>query len=59
MWVKEHVDFSIKEIREVATSFDTLAWKQDATWKIVGNFGQDVALSTDGNEGFTTWTLGF
>jgi hypothetical protein len=59
MWVKDHVDFSIKEIREVSTSFDTIAWQQDASWKIVANFGQDVALSTDSDEGYTAWTLNF
>ncbi|MBA2559150.1 MAG: hypothetical protein H0V07_04560 [Propionibacteriales bacterium] len=57
MWVKDKVDLSVKEVRLVPTSFDTVAWRQDSSWSIVGVWGQDVALSTDGSEGVTTWTL--
>ncbi|MGL5859024.1 MAG: hypothetical protein ACRC35_11600 [Angustibacter sp.] len=57
MWIKDLVDLSIKQVRQVATSFDTVAWQQDATWTIVGSWGQDVAMSTDHDEGVTTWTL--
>jgi len=57
MWIKDHVDLSIREIRSVATSFDTVGWQQESAWTVVGNWSQDVALSTDSNEGVTTWTL--
>jgi hypothetical protein len=57
LWIKDHVDLSIKQVRRVATSFDTLAWQQDATWTVIGNWAQDVAMSTDEDEGVTTWTL--
>lgn len=58
MWVKDNIDLAIKQVRQVATSFDTLAWHQDAAWSSVGSWAQDVALSTDSGEGVTTWTLG-
>jgi hypothetical protein len=57
MWIKDKVDLSIKQVRQVATSFDTLAWQQDTSWSVVGVWGQDVAMSTDGDEGLETWTL--
>ncbi|MEN0015888.1 MAG: hypothetical protein AAGC46_21160, partial [Solirubrobacteraceae bacterium] len=57
MWIKDNVDLAIKQVRQVATSFDTLAWKQDAAWSGAGTWSQDVALSTDGSEGVTTWSL--
>lgn len=57
MWIKDNVDLSIKQVRQVATSFDTLAWKQDASWQAEANWSQDVALSTDGSEGVTTWSM--
>ena len=58
MWVKDNIDLAVKHVRRVATSFDTEAWQQDSSWANVGNWGQDVALSTDSREGVTTWTLG-
>ena len=57
MWVKDNVDLYIKEIRNVATSFDTLAWKEDTNWTYLGSWPMDVAMSTDSDEGKTTWTL--
>src|SRR4051794_6710418 len=57
MWIKDKVDLSIRQVREVATSFDTLAWQQDSSWSVVGVWGQDVAMSTDDDEGVETWTL--
>jgi hypothetical protein len=57
MWVKDKVDLSVRQVRLVSTSFDTLAWQQDSSWSVVGVWGQDVAMSTDGDEGVETWTL--
>lgn len=57
MWIKDNVDLYVKEIRNVATSFDTLAWKEDANWTYLGSWPADVAMSTDSDEGRQTWTL--
>jgi hypothetical protein len=57
MWIKDDVDLYVKFIRQRATSFDTLAWVEDTDWSYVASWGQDVALSTDGGEGHTTWNL--
>lgn len=57
MWIKDNVDLYIKEVRNVATSFDTLAWKEDTHWTYLGSWPMDVAMSTDSDEGKTTWTL--
>jgi hypothetical protein len=57
MWIKDNVDLYVKEIRNVATSFDTLAWKEDANWTYLGSWSADVAMSTDADEGRQTWTL--
>ena len=56
-WVKDKVDLYVKEIRNVATSFDTMAWQEDATWTFVGSWPMDVPMSTDFSEGAATWTL--
>ena len=57
MWIKDNVDVYIREVRQVATSFDTLAWQEDSNWSYIASWGQDVAMSTDGSEGKTTWNL--
>ena len=57
MWIKDNVDLYVKHIRQVATSFDTLAWRQDDDWTYVSSWTQDVAMSTDSSEGVTTWNL--
>ncbi|WP_315832445.1 hypothetical protein [Bradyrhizobium prioriisuperbiae] len=57
MWVKDNVDFYVRRIRNVATSFDTLAWQMDSDWSYVASWTQDVAMSTDGSEGKTVWNL--
>jgi hypothetical protein len=57
MWVKDNVDFYVKEIRQVATSFDTLAWVKDVDWSYLGTWSQDVALSWDPTEGIPVWTM--
>jgi len=58
MWIKDNVDLYVRYIRERATSFDTLAWVEDAEWSYVASWTQDVAMSTDASEGVSTWTLG-
>lgn len=57
MWIKDNVDLYVRFIRNVATSFDTLAWIEDDHWTYVASWTQDVAMSTDPSEGVTTWNL--
>lgn len=57
MWIKDNVSLYVRYIRQVATSFDTLAWIEDSFWTYIASWGQDAPLSTDSSEGFTTWTL--
>ena len=57
MWIKDNVDLYVRFIRNKATSFDTLAWIEDPDWSYIASWGQDVPMSTDWSEGFTTWTL--
>jgi hypothetical protein len=57
MWIKDQVDLYVQKIQLKATSFDTVAWAQDANWTHVGTWSQDVALSTDSSEGVTEWNL--
>jgi len=57
MWIKDKVDLYVRFIRQVATSFDTLAWQEDSFWTYIASWTQDVAMSTDSSEGFTTWNL--
>jgi hypothetical protein len=57
MWIKDNVDLYVRFIRLRATSFDTLAWQEDVEWTYIASWVRDVALSTDSDEGTTTWTL--
>jgi hypothetical protein len=57
MWIKDEIDLYVRFIRERATSFDTIAWQEDADWTYVASWTQDVRMSTDSSEGVTTWTL--
>jgi len=57
MWIKDKVDLYVKFIRQVATSFDTLAWQEDPNWTYIASWTQDVSMSTDASEGVTTWNL--
>ncbi len=57
LWTKDQVDIWTKDIRQLATSFDTLEWIEDQNWARLGSWTQDVNLSTDRAEGATTWTL--
>jgi hypothetical protein len=57
MWVKDNLNLYVRQLRQRATSFDTLAWQEDTDWTYVASWGQDKALSTDSSEGYTTLTL--
>jgi hypothetical protein len=57
MWIKDDVDLYVKVIRNRATSFDTLAWIEDSDWTYIASWTRDVAMSTDGREGTSTWNL--
>lgn len=57
MWIKDDVDLYVRFIRNVATSFDTLAWIEDTYWTYIASWTRDVAMSTDPAEGVTTWNL--
>jgi hypothetical protein len=57
MWIKDRVDLYVKYIRQVATSFDTLAWRRDPFWTYIASWTQDVKMSTDSGEGVTRWNL--
>ena len=57
MWIKDNVDAYIREVKQKATSFDTLGWKDDTSWKYVATWSQDVAMSDDSSEGVSTWNL--
>lgn len=57
MWIKDNVDLFVKEVRQIATSFDTLAWVQDDDWNYVGTWSKDIAMSKDDDEGVTILNL--
>jgi len=57
MWIKDNIDLLVRFIRHKADSVDTLGWKEDVNWSYVWSWGQDVPMSTQFGEGFTTWTL--
>ncbi len=57
MWIKDYVDLDIRQVRFVDTSFDTFAWEEDSSWSHIGTWSRDVAMSTDDDEGVTTWNL--
>jgi hypothetical protein len=57
MWIKDNVDLYVRQIRQQATSFDTLAWIEDKNWMYVASWGQDAPMSTDSSEGYTSWNL--
>jgi len=57
MWIKDSVELFVRQIRLKSTSFDTLAWQEDSNWELVATWGQDVAMSTDSDEGRETWTM--
>jgi hypothetical protein len=57
MWIKDFVDLSVREIRQKATSFDTLAWIEDSDWTPMGRWGKDVSMSWDLFEGLPFHTM--
>ena len=58
MWIKDNVEIWVKEVR-LRWSGDSAAWHEDERHRRLGSWGQDVAMSTDGDEGPHTWTLVF
>ena len=46
--------YCVRFIRQIATSFDTLAWVEDSSRTYVASWTRDVAMSTDSSEGVTT-----
>jgi hypothetical protein len=52
VWIASNVYSG--ELKYVPGTIDAFVWKED--WDTFF-FGQDVVLSTDPSEGFTTWTL--
>jgi hypothetical protein len=57
MWIKDNVDLYVRFVRQVATSFDTLAWQEDSFWTYVASWTRDAAMSTDSSEGFAIWNM--
>ncbi|HXT21108.1 MAG TPA: hypothetical protein VN923_10180 [Thermoanaerobaculia bacterium] len=57
MWIKDNVDLYVRFIREHAAGIDTLWWEEDSVWTYIASWSQDVAMSTDSDEGVGTWTL--
>src|SRR5215213_5222962 len=55
-WEKDWIESAVYsgELRHVPGTIDAFQWVED--WQTFF-FGQDVVLSTDRAEGFTTWTL--
>ncbi|HEX3250127.1 MAG TPA: hypothetical protein VHS05_11915 [Pyrinomonadaceae bacterium] len=51
MWVKDRVDFDIKQIRLVNTASNTRDWGVDPSWSHVKTWNPDVRLSLDPREG--------
>lgn len=43
----------------VPGTIDSQIWADDISWTLVGNFSQDVPMSTDAGEGVSTWTLAY
>lgn len=57
MWIKDNVDLFVVFISRQATSFDTEEWQEDPHWTFINSWSQDVAMSTDPDEGRATWRL--
>ena len=57
MWVKDKVELSIRQVRQVGDQFRHPRLAAGHVVVVVGVWGQDVAMSTDGSEGLETWTL--
>ena len=59
MWKKDKVSAYVKysHYEAVPGTIDSFVWVEDLNWSHVGDFTQDVEMSTDSTEGLTTWTL--
>lgn len=60
-WVKDNIGAYVKYTspQHVAGTIDSQIWADDISWTFIGNFSQDVAMSTDAGEGVSTWTLAY
>jgi hypothetical protein len=56
-WIKDNIKLYIREIRQISTSFDTLEWREDASWTYLDDWRDDLAMSTDFTEGYSTYVL--
>ena len=56
-WLEDSIDLYVQEIRLKQTSFDTLAWIQDADWHFIASWKSDMRMSTTPSEGSAT--IGF
>jgi hypothetical protein len=59
MWIKDNIAAHVRYARLVGVpgTIDSSIWVDDLNWTFVGDFTQDVAISTDSGEGHETWTL--
>jgi hypothetical protein len=58
-WIKDNIEGFVRYARLVGVpgTIDSTVWVDDLNWTAVGNFTQDVVISTDTGEGTPTWTL--
>lgn len=61
LWRKDQIIGYVRYMtyHHIPGTIDSFAWVPDINWTQVGVFGQDVVLSTDSSEGFSTWTLNY
>lgn len=61
LWKKDEIIGYVKYTRyyHISGTTDDFEWNPDLNWTNVGVFGRDGILSTDSDEGYTTWTLLF
>jgi hypothetical protein len=59
MWIKDQVDIYVKETRLGGGGGDPRYWGIVDDWFKLGSWTQDVAMSTDDDEGEKTWVLGY
>lgn len=57
LWIKDRVKLYVKQIRQQATSFDTLGWVEDEDWSHLATWDKDVPMSTDFFEGVGSWKM--
>ncbi len=59
LWKKDNIGAHVKYARpkHVEGTIDSFKWVEDLNWTKVGDFVQDVKMSTEFGEGFPVWTL--